>query len=190
MGIHISEHTDVFQVPYGSPNNDGTPEASFVDVKAHPEWIAVLPSCVGWPETQSLLQVINAPESPMMSLAADQGFTTTNPPNPRSVLTSFVIICLAEPSADDKPTLRHFAEFLKSRMDELLQEASNALKQRLDVQIRLELQPTRFHQHEVDGWSLMILTATLANEKREARHMWGIVLQALETAWQAYQEER
>ncbi len=29
-----------------------------------------------------------------------------------------------------------------------------------------------------------------ANETREARHIWGIVLQMLETAFQAYHHER
>ncbi len=190
MGISISESTDVFHVPFASPNNDGTPEASFVDIKAHPEWIPVLPSCVGWPEVQSLLKVINAEKSPLMSLAADQAFATTNPPNPQAVLTSFVVMCLAEPSNQDKPTLRSMADLLQTRIDELMHRASHALRQRLDVQIRLELQPTHFHLHGIEGWSLMVMTSVYANETREARHIWGIVLQMLETALQAYHDER
>jgi len=39
MGIDITEQTETFHVPFGSPNSEGTPETSYVDVKAHPEWI-------------------------------------------------------------------------------------------------------------------------------------------------------
>ncbi len=47
MGIDIAEQTETFHVPFGSPNSESTPETSYVDVKAHPEWIPVLPSCLG-----------------------------------------------------------------------------------------------------------------------------------------------
>lgn len=190
MGISISESTNVFHVPFSSPNNDGTPEAVFVDVKARPEWIPVLPSCVGWPELQSLLKVINAPQSPLMSLAAAQDFVTGHPSDRQSVLVSFVVLCLAEPSDQDRPAMRSMADFLRARIDELMHNTSDALGQRLDVEIRLELQPTRFHLHQVDGWSLTVMTSVRADETQEARKIWGVVLRVLETALQAYYEER
>ncbi len=187
MGISISESTNVFHVPFSSPNNDGTPEAGFVDVKAHPEWIPVLPSCIGWPETQSLLKLINAPESPLMSLAAAQHFVAGSPANRQ--LASFVVLCFADPSDRDKSAIRNMADFLRARIDELMHVASDRLEQRLDVEIRLELQPTRFHLHGVDGWSLAVMTSVCADETHEARKIWGIVLRVLETALQAYYEE-
>ena len=186
MGISFSESTDVFHVPFSSFNNDGTPEDGYVDVKAHPEWIPVLPSCLGWPETQSLLTVINAPTSPLMSLAAAQNFIAGDP----SQLTSFVVMCPAEPSEQDKPVIKSLADFLRARIDELMHEASHALGQRLDVEIRLELQPTRFHLHGLDGWSLMVMTYVCADDIREARKLWGMVLRVMETALQAYWDER
>ncbi len=188
MGISIAESTDVFHVPFSSSNNDGTPEDGYVDVKAHPEWIPVLPSCLGWPETQSLLTVINAPNSPLMSLAAAQNFIAGDPS--RSQLTSFVVVCPVEPSEQDKPVIKSLADFLRARIDELMHEASHALKQRLDVEIRLELQPTRFDLYGVDGWSLMVMTYVCADEIREARKIWGVVLRVLEAALLAYWEER
>ena len=187
MGISVSESTDFFHVPFSSSNNDGTPEDGFVDVKAHPEWIPVLPSCLGWPETQGLLKVINASNSPLMSLAAAQNIIAGDPS--RSQLTSFVVMCLAEPSEQDKPVIKRLADFLRARIDELMHEASHALGQRLDVEIRLELQPTRFHLHGLDGWSLMVMTYVCADDIREARKLWGMVLRVMETALQAYWDE-
>ena len=86
--------------------------------------------------------------------------------------------------------MKNLADFLRARIDELMHAASQALKQRLDVEIRLELQPTRFDLYGVDGWSLMLLTYVCADEIREARKIWGIVLRMLETALLAYWEER
>ena len=188
MGISIAESTDVFHVPFSSFNNDGTPEDGYVDLKAHPEWIPVLPSCLGWPEMQSLLKFINAPNSPMMSLAAAQHFVPGDAS--MSQLTSFVVLCPAEPSKQDKPAMRSLADFLRARIDELMHTVSHVLKQRLDVEIRLELQPTRFHLHGLDGWSLMVMAYVCADDIREARKIWGMVLQVLETALQAYWDER
>lgn len=187
MGISVSESTNVFHVPFSSPNSDGTPEAVFVDLKAHPEQIPVLSSCIGWPETQSLLRVINAPTSPLMSLAAAQHFVPGD--SSMSQLTSFVVLCPAEPSERDKPAMRSLADFLRAGIDELMHEASHALGQRLDVEIRLELQPTRFHLHGLDGWSLMVMTYVCADDIREARKLWGMVLRVMETALQVYWDE-
>ncbi|MCY4614007.1 MAG: hypothetical protein OXB94_10370 [Nitrospira sp.] len=187
MGISISESTTVFHVPFSSPNNEGIPEDGFIDLKAHPEWIPVLPSCIGWPELQSLLKVINAPHTGLMSLAADQNFIPGDPSE--SQLTSFVVICPAEPSDRDKPAMRSLADFLRAGIDALMHKASDALRQRLDVEILLELQPTRFRLDGVDGWSLTVMTSVCADETHEARRIWGIVLRALETALQAYDEE-
>ncbi len=186
MGIYIAEQTETFHVPFGSPNSEGTPEASYVNVKAHPEWIPVLPSCVGWPETQALLKIINSPTSPFMSLAADQGFTWGEAVERQMVLTSFVTLCFADVSLNTKEPIRELAQELQHRLDDLLQRTSNKLGQRLYVQIRLELQPTRFHDHEIEGWSLMILMATSANEKRLARYTWGLGMTALQTAMKDY----
>lgn len=188
MGISIAENTDVFHVPFSSFNNDGTPEDGYVDLKAHPEWIPVLPSCLGWPEMQSLLKVINVTNSPMMSLAAAQNVISGD--SSGSQLTSFVVMCMANPSEQDKPAMRSLADFLRATIDEFMHEASHALGQRLDVEIRLELQPTRFHLHGVDGWSLMVMTYVRADEIREARKIWGVVLRVMEAALLAYWEER
>jgi hypothetical protein len=74
MAIVVSEGTSLFHVPYGPSISDGSLEASFIDLKTHPNLIPVLPPCMGWPETQELLQLVNAPRSPFMSLAADQSY--------------------------------------------------------------------------------------------------------------------
>lgn len=186
MGIDIAEQTETFHVPFGSPNSEGTPETSYVDVKAHPEWIPVLPSCLGWPETQALLKIINSPISPFMSLATDQGFTWGEAVERQRVLTSFVAVCFADVSHNIKETIRDFAQALQHRLDTLLQHTCNKLGQRLHVKIRLELQPTRFHDHEFEGWSLMIVMAASANEKRLARYHWRLAMTGLETAIKEY----
>ena len=187
MGIYIAEQAETFHVPFGSPNSEGTPEASYVDVKAHPEWIPVLPSCVGWPETQNLLKVINARTSPFMSLAADQAFTWAEAVERQIVLTSFVTVCLAEVTLNTKEAIRDLAQEIQQQMDHHLQHTTNKLGQRLHMNVRLEIQPTRYHDDEWDGWSLMILMAASANEKRLARYNWSLGLSALEHAIKVYE---
>ena len=186
MGIYIAEHADTFHVPFGSPNSEGTPEASYVDVKSHPEWIPVLPSCVGWPETQTLLKIINSPTSPFMSLAADQDFTWGEAVERQMVLTSFVALCFADVSLNTKECIQDLAQELQQDLDHRFQHICNKLGQRLHIKVRLELQPTRFHEHDIDGWSLMILMAAPANEKRLARHIWGLGMTALQKAIQEF----
>jgi len=71
MGILLSESSTYFHVPYGQDIAYGSLEARFIDLKANPQMIPVLPPCVGWPETQELLTQINRAQSPYMTLAAD-----------------------------------------------------------------------------------------------------------------------
>jgi len=71
-----------------------------------------------------------------------------------------------------------------------MQKASDVLGQRPDIETRLELQPARFHLYGIDGWSLTMMTAVCANEPDAARKIWGLVLRVLETALQAYDDER
>lgn len=186
MGIYIAEQAETFHVPFGSPNSEGTPEASYVDVKVNPEWIPVLPSCVGWPETQALLKTINASTSPFMSLATDQSFTWAEAVERQIVLTSFVALCFADVSLNTKDTINDFTQELQHRLDHFLQNATNKLGQPLHINIRLEIQPTRFHDYGIDGWSLMILVAASSNEKRLARYNWGLAITALKTAIKEY----
>jgi len=186
MGILIAEQSEIFHVPFGSPNSEGTPEGSFVDVKTHPEWIPVLPSCIGWPETQALLNIINLPPSPFMSLATDQGFTSGECIERNIVLTSFVAISFSDISLNTKEGIKDVAEKLQHRLDVHLQQSCNDLGYSLHVTIRLELQPTRFHDHEYEGWSLIILMAASSHEQRLARQHWGLSMTALQTIIQEY----
>lgn len=186
MGIYITEQSETFHIPFGSPNSEGTPEGSYVDVKTHPEWIPVLPSCVGWPETQALLTSINSSMSPFMSLATDQGFTWGEAVERQAVLTSFVALSFADILLNTKEGISNIAKNLQLRLDALLQKSCNKLGQPLHVTIRLEIQPTQFHDHEFEGWSLMILMAASSNEKRLARYNWGLAMTALETTIQDY----
>ena len=182
MGIRISERTEIFHVPYGSLNSEGTAEASFVDVKADPAWIPVLPSCVGWPETQALLQVVNSPTSALMTLAADQACTTSVSAEHPVVLTSFVTLCRADVASNGKPAIFELAKFLKARMDDLLQNASTALQRSLYLDIVLEIQPTFFHHQEVEGWSLTVLMAAHGGDEGQARSIWRLGIQVLQDA--------
>ena len=186
MGISLSEYTKVFHVPYGVPNNEGTPDSNYVDVKANPGWISVLPSCIGWPEIQRLLRIINAPSTPLMSLAADQGIGKTENPARPFALTSFVILCLADVPANSKSTITTLARFLKDHITHEIQHTANAQQRSLRLQVRLEIQPTRFHHHQFEGWSLMVIIAASEQDKRQARQTWAFGLQALEQAVTAY----
>ena len=179
MGIRNSERTNLFHVPYGVLNSEGTPGASFVDLKAKPSWIPVLPSCVGWPETQNLLRILNAPASGLMSLAADQAFLDTGQSLHPATLTSFVTLCCDDVATNTKTGITVLADFLNSRLDQSLQQASNVLQQNLDIDIVLELQPTLFHQHRLEGWSLTVLIRVLGDDKKHARDQWGVCMETL-----------
>lgn len=179
MGIRISERTDLFHVPYGSLNSEGTPENSFIDLKANPSWISVLPSCVGWPEAQTLLQILNSPASGMMSLAADQAFVDQNRSHPQAPLTSFVTICFADAATNTRSALSELAEHLNQRLTRGLQGISNALQRSLNLDIVLELQPTLFHTFRIEGWSLTVLLAVFGDDKAQTRDTWGLCMRML-----------
>ncbi len=182
MGITISENDVVFHVPYGLPNSEGTPEGGFVDVKANPAWIPVLPTCLGWPETQDLLRTVNAPESPLMTLASGQVFTETGHAEHKIALTSFVMLCYAEVARNGKPDMAEFAACLRARLSDHLQSATNELESPLYLQVTLELQPTVFHHHGIEGWSLSVLMAAFGVDEGDARRTWQVAMRALEAA--------
>lgn len=180
MGIGISERTETFHIPYGELNNDGTPETRFVDVKEYPEWIPVLPSCVGWPETQELLQAVNSPKSLLMTLAADQGITSYSSSSSHLVLTSFVTLCWADISRNEKGAIMAFANLLQNRTQSLIQQLTNAMQRTLHLDIVLEIQPTVFHNHGVTAWSLSILMAAPGEDAGDVRRTWGLGMQVLQ----------
>lgn len=182
MGIRLSENPTLFHVPYGPSNSDGTPHTSFVDLKAQPERIPLLPSCVGWPETRDLLQSINAPESPFMSLAADQGFSDPGDAGPTIALTSVLVLCYADVIRNSKTIIKDLADGLRTRLSDSIQTACNELDRSLFVDIVLELQPTRFHVEALDGWSLAVLMAARGESVGEARTTWRIAVKALQGA--------
>lgn len=182
MAIRISQRKDVFHVPYAIPNNEGTPDSSFVDLKTHPEWIAVLPPCVGWPETIALLRAVNSPVSSLMSLATGQAFVPVDHPEQEMALTSFITLCYAALARNDRETLASLAEFLKARTSEMLQRASDTLERRLFLEMVIEVQPTMFHLQRVSAWSLTVLTATYGPDEGAARSTWGIGMKALQEA--------
>lgn len=182
MGIAISELSAVLHIPYGPPKHDGTLEASFVDLKAHPEWVSMLPASLGWPETRGLLRALNRPESPWMSLAAHQDFTTPDDPGFRMALTSFVTMCYADVERNGKRPLVDLAHGLKRRMSDLLQHASDELERTLFLRVLLELQPTTFFQKNLHIWSLTAFLAAYGSDAHDARRTWGVGVRALQEA--------
>jgi hypothetical protein len=186
MGIVLSEGSKYFHVPYGPAITDGSLEARFIDLKANPQMIPVLPPCVGWPETQQLLRQINKPRSPFMTLAADQSYATGPDPNRPVILVSFVTLCFAEISHNAKDLLSDLVTYLQPLMDELLQDVSTMLHHTLDLEIILEIQPTFFHHHHLDGWSLTVMMIASGQEHHTVRGTWGYGIHALIDGLNAY----
>ena len=185
MGILLSEGSTCFYVPYGPAIADGSLEARFVDLKAHPDMIPALPPCVGWPETQELLRRANSAQSPFMTLAADQSFAEGPDPNRPVILVSFVSLCFAELSHNTKEFLSDLVISLQHQMNALLQDASNILDQALDLEIVLEIQPTQFlHQHQ--GWSLTVMIVASGADHHRVRGTWGYAIHALIDGLQTY----
>jgi hypothetical protein len=186
MGIVLSEGSKYFHVPYGPAITDGSLEARFIDLKANPQMIPVLPPCVGWPETQQLLMQINKPRSPFMTLAADQSYAKGHDPNRPVILVSFVTLCFAEISHNAKDLLSDLVTYLQPQMDELLQDVSTMLHHTLDLEIILEIQPTFFHHHHLEGWSLTVMMIASGQEHHTVRGTWGYGIHALIDGLNAY----
>lgn len=173
MGILVSEGTSLFHVPYGPSISDGSWDASFIDLKTNPQLIPVIPPCVGWPETQELLEWLNAAHSPFMTLAADQSFAKGPDPARPVILVSFVTLCFADISHNAKDLLADLTLFLQGQMDRLIQDISTSLGQNLDLEVILEIQPTQFHAHRVQGWSLTVMMIASGQEHHAVRGTWG-----------------
>jgi hypothetical protein len=179
MGILLSESSTFFHVPYGPAITDGSLEARFIDLKAHPDMIPVLPPCVGWPETQELLRQVNKAQSPFMTLAADQSYAEGPDPLRPVILVSFVSLCFAELSHNTKEFLSDLVISLQHEMDVLLQDVSDILDHRLDLEIVLEIQPTQFHHHRLQAWSLTVMIVASGQEHHAVRGTWGYAIHAL-----------
>lgn len=186
MGITLSEGTKHFHLPYGPAITDGSLEARFIDLKTHPEMIPVLPPCIGWPETQELLVQINKAQSPFMSVAADQSYAKGPDPNRPVILVSFVTLCFAEIPLNAKDFLSDLVTFLHQQMDALLQDVTTMLHHTLDLEIILEIQPTFFHHHRTEGWSLTVMMIASGKEHHEVRGTWGYGIQMLIDGLNAY----
>ncbi len=186
MGIILSEGSTHFHVPYGPAIADGSLEARFIDLKANPQMIPVLTPCLGWPETQELLVQINKPESPFMTLAADQSFAKGPDPHRPTILVSFVTLCFADISLNAKDILSDLVTYLQHQMDEILQDASTLLNQTLDLEIILEIQPTFFHHYHIEGWSLTVMMVASGQEPLAVRGTWGYGIQSLIDGLHAY----
>jgi len=186
MGISLSEGSTCFHVPYGPTITDGTLEARFINLKTHPQMIPVLPPCVGWPETQTLLTQINETRSPFMTLAADQHYVQGPDPNRPVLLVSFVTLCFAEISHNIKDFLSDLVVYLQQQMDELLQDVSTMLNHSLDLEIILEIQPTQFHHHHIQGWSLTVMMVASGQEYHTVRETWSYGISTLIDGLNAY----
>lgn len=186
MDIVLSEGTKEFHVPYGPEINDGTLEARFINLKTNPELIPVLPPCVGWPETQELLTQINKVRSPFMTLAADQSYAKGPDPERPVILVSFVSLCFTDVSHNAKDLLSDLVTFLQHQMDEILRSASTMLNHSLDLEIILEIQPTLFHHHHIQAWSLTVMMIASGQEHHSVRGTWGYGIHALIDSLNAY----
>ena len=179
MGIVLSERTEILHVPYGPLSHDGDLNIGYVDVKTNPAFIPILPPCIGWPETQELLRSINASHSPFMSLATHQCFSDGQHQNQPVRLISFVTLCLAEITHNHKTMICGIAAFLLTRMNQLLQEISESLAQRLHLEVVLESQRTAYHHSGIEGWSLTIFMDASGQEYPNVRETWGWGIHAL-----------
>jgi hypothetical protein len=186
MGILLSESSTDFHVPYGPDITYGSLEAPFIDLKTDPQMIPVLPPCVGWPETQELLTQINTAQSPFMTLAADQSYANGPDTNRPEILVSFVSLCFAEISHNTKDFLSDLVLYLQHQMDAILQEVSTILDHTLDLEIILEIQPTQFHHHHIQGWSLTVMMVASGQEHHTVRGTWGYGIHALIDGLNAY----
>lgn len=186
MGILLSESSTYFHVPYGPDITDGSLEARFMDLKADPHMIPVLPPCVGWPETQELLTQINTDQSPFMALAADQCYANGPDTNRPVILVSFVSLCFAEIYHNTKDFLSDLILYLQHKMDALFQDVSTILDIMLDLEIILEIQPTQFHHHHIQGWSLTVMMVASGQEHHTVRDTWGYGIHALIDGLNAY----
>jgi hypothetical protein len=121
-----------------------------------------------------------------MTLAADQQYAEGPNPNRPIILVSFVTLCFEEISHNAKDVLSDLVLYLQRQMDELLQNVSTILNMSLDLKIILEIQPTQFHHHQIQGWSLTVMMVASGQEHYAVRGAWGYGISALIDGLHAY----
>jgi hypothetical protein len=97
-----------------------------------------------------------------------------------------VTLCFAEISHNAKDLLSDLVTYLQPLMDELLQDVSTMLHHTLDLEIILEIQPTFFHHHHLDGWSLTVMMIASGQEHYTVRGTGGYGIHALIDGLNAY----
>ena len=95
-------------------------------------------------------------------------------------------LCFAEISHNAKLFISDLVIYLQLQMDIILQNASIMLDQSLDLEIILEIQPTFFHHHHIEGWSLTVMIIASGQKHHAVHGTWGYGVHALIDGLNAY----
>lgn len=163
-------------VPYPAVDHrDGTENYGYVSLKKKPAAIAQVPETEGWPELAKILEIINAPDSPLESVGCEKSFFPVEGRGDATVnLGSYVDIVFTEFALNEEPTnLLRLAAALMPALDGCEKWWGSA---------EMGLQRYRGLQGCTRPWGLMMRVNNYGRSKEEARRDWGVSLSRLGNA--------
>lgn len=160
-------------IPYPPiDHQDGHENSGYMDLKADPEAVSLVPEVDGWPELAQFLITINAAASPLESVGCEKGyFPTEVDGKPAIRLGSYIDVIFTDAALNDG------AENLLLLASRLAQAVEGCEQWWAQVEISLN----RFkYVAEADlPWGLMIRVSNCGRTEEEAREFWSETLRRL-----------
>ena len=158
-------------VPYPNVDHaDGKKNYGFLDVKANPELIDSIPEVQGWPEFKQLLQVINGPESSLMSLGCEKSYFPYDGKATKFGITTYIgsytdVAFSDIPMNQDRSNLLTLAQQIRDQINPIF--ANTGAR----VDLTLQQSPSLFGVP--DCWTIQLKLRGYGRDNDEARKMWG-----------------
>ena len=165
--VRLGEPSDIVtSVPYGV---DGTPSRRWIDLRENPDQIDLIDELRGRPALREQVELLNAPESPFITIACDCSTTRLflhgGPPAWRtSSSVQFVCIDPARSGPD------YYASLAQALLDGL---GSDPHATRWSRVVELEPVMVVFHPDGRPAWSLSIRTHGYGLDSGTAVHEWS-----------------
>ncbi len=175
MRIPLKIGAQKLAIPYRSENHEASVNYGFMDLKADPTLIPLVPEVQDWPEFEVLLKAVNSSRSVFRSLGCEKSFSEhrdLSSPHLTTKLVSYIDIAFDDIALNTNMVM--FEEMMGAYK-------SFAQDQEFDrfVKFDPELTETRFTKEGVSGWCISIWVAGFGTSEDEARRAWSTVILAL-----------
>lgn len=169
--VRLVEASDIVTtVPNGT---DGTPRPSWIDLRKNPDQIDLMEELRGRPTLREQVELLNAPESPLITIACAASttrlFQEGGPPAWRT--SSSVQLAFAAP---DQCDLDNYAPLARALLDGIGGDPHATRWNRL---VELRPEPVEFQAVGRRAWSVTIRTSAYGLEGAAAAHEWDLCVQ-------------